>query len=178
MAARARHDEKPRSDARNIVAAYVGSTRNAETLVPAVDSLRSVCPSAALWLLWPMGVSCPPTLERHADGRIDYPVPEEAREAALRVEETVIRIAAADARVALVFSAAGYEPFLPAYLCYLAGVPHRAAFSAEFGGRVLSAAFAPPARDGAARHLELVRAARSLLDGTQPAVHRSDRCDG
>lgn len=177
MAARARHDEKPRPDARNIVAAYVGPTHDAETLGPAVDTLRALWPSATLRLLWPMDVSCPHALGNRVHGRIAYPMPQEVRDAATRVEETVRRIAAVEARVALVFAATGYEPYFPAYLCYLAGVPYRAAFSAEFGGGVLSSAFPPPACDGTARHLELVCAARGLLEEAQRTEQRSDRCD-
>lgn len=188
MAARARHDENPRSDARNVVAAYAGSTRAACTLAPALNALRGSCPDAAVWLLWPANVACPRDLDRGADGRIDYPVPLDGGESPLHGESraellrslrrTVKRLVSAEACAALVFTEAGYEPYLPAYLCYLAGVRHRAAFSGEFGGRVLSATFRPPPGEGAARHLELLRAASPMLVATVGSLQRSARCDG
>ncbi len=135
-----------------------------------------------MWLLWPANVPCPGGLDRRAVGRIDYPVPDECgvpsereRAATLRraAQDAVSSIAALEACAALVFTEPGREPYLPAYLCYLAGVPHRAAFSAEFGGRVLSAVFPPPDDEGAARHLELLRVSHSLLEA---ATARSAKC--
>jgi len=188
MADRARHDENLGSDARNVVAAYAGSTRDAGSLGPALHALRRSCPGAAVWLLWPSDVACPSELDRLADGRTDYPVPREHGGAPQRgesgtallcsVQRAVERLVAAEALTALVFTEAGREPYLPAYLCYLAGVRHRAAFSAEFGGRVLTETFPPPADEGAARHLELLRAARALLGETSRSSRRSDRCAG
>ena len=141
-----------------VVAAYAGTRAGHAAFERALTALRRALRGARLWRLVPADA-----LPDGAggDGLIVYPTPgfaaAAARTAALR---TVDALAACGAQAALVFAERGFAPYVPAYLCYLAGIGYRAGIEQEFGGAVLSPAVRiPPQLDGVERHLALLAAA-------------------
>ncbi|HEX5420733.1 MAG TPA: hypothetical protein VFY39_12100 [Gammaproteobacteria bacterium] len=169
-------------EANVLVIAYYGTQTAAPPIEPAVRALRIALPRTRLLLLWPAPVRVPAMLGRVRviDQRIDYPLPKISgsgkpgraeRSAAVR---TVAALREAAPTGVIVFTASGRSPYLPAYLCCLAGVPKRAGFTAEFGGGVLTHPFAPPAAEvpAAERHLHLLEllglAHRAVLAKVEP----------
>lgn len=143
-----------------VVAAYAGAPVGHAAFARALTALRRALPRARLWLLCPDGAR----LEAHdEDGMIIYPTPggdahadAAAREATLRAVDL---LSVCGAQAALVFTERGFAPFVPAYLCYLAGIGYRAGVEEEFGGAVLSPAVRiSPCLDGVERHLALLAA--------------------
>lgn len=132
---------------------------NAEgaAVAAAAAALIEALPATSLVLLWPEGARVPAALERSATERLGYPVPQAVPAA---VDRTVVALRALRCDGAVVLAASGATPFLPAYLCYLAGIERRAAMTAEFGGGVLSDVVGPPAEKlgDQERHLFLLRA--------------------
>ncbi|HEX6998740.1 MAG TPA: hypothetical protein VF322_11385 [Gammaproteobacteria bacterium] len=132
-----------------IVAAYAGTADGARALAPAVHAVRRALPKTQLVLLWPAALELPAVAARPADRVVLYPTPPDgARGEPARLERAVVRaVAALEAEApaaAIVLTETGHAPFLPAYLCYLAGVPRRVALTAEFGGALLTQAVPPP----------------------------------
>lgn len=169
-------------EAEVLAVSYCGAQTAAPSVEPAVRALRIALPRARLVLLWPAPVLVPAALLDVLDERIDYPlvqVPEDAKpDRALRsaAARTVAALHDAAPAGAVVFSECGRAPYFPAYLCCLAGVPKRAGFTAEFGGGVLTQAFAPPAAElpEAERHLHLLEllglAHRAEISSFEPRV--------
>lgn len=75
MAGSVTHGREPFADVSSIVAAFAGSSQDAEDLPPAFKVLQRACSSASIWLLWPAGI-CSGAVASAAAGRIDYPLPE------------------------------------------------------------------------------------------------------
>jgi hypothetical protein len=149
-------------EAKVLVIAYSGSQECARSIEPALRALQVALPRARLLLLWPAPVFVPPMLRRMIDGRIDYPLPKVSGNAKRAPRSAAVRVVAALREAAasgvIVFSENGHAPYLPAYLCCLAGIPKRAGFTVEFGGAMLTHPFAPPAVElpGPERHLHLL----------------------
>lgn len=147
-----------RADA--VVAAYAGSSRGRAAFDQAIAAMKQALPGARVWTLCPAEA----LIERDdVDFTIEYPSPRmnadedaAARDAALRA---VGALEACRARAALVFAERGSAPYVPAYLCYLAGITYRAGAEAEFGGAVLSPALRlGDESDDADRHFALLAA--------------------
>lgn len=143
-----------------VVAAYAGTSSGRDAFAHALAALRRALSGARVWLLWPEEVQlCAGAYE--AEAVIAYPRPsaDAARDAAarLRVLTAVDALAASGAEASVVFAERDAAPYLPAYLCYLAGIGYRAGIETEFGGAVLSPAVRlPAALDDVARHLALL----------------------
>src|SRR5690606_18254766 len=140
-----------------VVAAYAGTCRGLAAFVRAAEALR-LSLDARPWLLCPRDARA----DVHgAEGTIEYPKPgrdgaedDHARAGAL---SAIAALEACRARAAFVFTERGAAPYVPAYLCYLAGIPYRAGVETEFAGAVLSHAVRlPPHRDDVERHLALL----------------------
>jgi len=146
-------------DADDVVAAYAGTPAGLPAFIHAANALRRSLDSR-LWLLCP---SDAPVDSSFVEGVLVYPgaasnrvAEAPARGDALRVIE---RLAECRATVAFVFAESGFAPYVPAYLCYLAGISYRAGAEVEFAGAVLSPAVRlPPLRDDGERHLALLQA--------------------
>ncbi|HEY8520963.1 MAG TPA: hypothetical protein VIN61_12845 [Gammaproteobacteria bacterium] len=153
-----------RAERNAIVAAYAGTAAGARALAPTVQAVRRALPAAQIVLLWPAALELPAVTSRPADRVVLYPAPHQgahAQPARLRraVDRAVKALRAAAPSAAIVLTETGHAPFLPAYLCYLAGIPRRAGLCAEFGGALLTQAVPPPADlSQPDRHLFLLRA--------------------
>lgn len=152
--------------------AYAGSDRGAADLVPAARVLRGSLPRARLVLLWPAALTVPAAVARAVDERIDIPSlrprgkaragakARMSRAARTACERTVAALEAACPAGVVVFTERGQAPYLPAYLCCLAGIPRRAALTEELGGGVLTDPLRPPGAEmpAAERYLYLLDA--------------------
>lgn len=130
-------------DARNILAVRMDNIGDVVMLGPALRSVKAAMPDSRITLLGsPAGVQAAPLLPwiddviewrsvwQDVGGRMAFdPGREENLVALLRERQF-------DA--ALIFTSFSQTPHVPAYVCYLAGIPLRAGESKEFGGSVLS----------------------------------------
>lgn len=151
-------------EARRILAVRMDNTGDVVMLGPALRAVKEGAPDATITLLAsPAGTQAAALLPWVDDvitwravwqdlGGLPF---DPGRELEL---VAALRERAFDA--ALIFTSFSQAPHAPAYVCYLAGIPLRAAESKEFGGAVLSTAL-PPAPDAlhqAERNLRLVEA--------------------
>ncbi len=122
-------------------------------LGPTLYSLRAALPKAHISLLAsPAGAQAAPLLPW-----VDEVIPWRAMWQELgskhqpdpeRELELVERLRQGAFDAALIFTSFSQSPYLPAYACYLAGIPLRAGLSHEFGGQALSHWFQPPPEEG------------------------------
>lgn len=130
-------------DVRRVVAVRLDNVGDVIMLGPALRALRRTLPDAHVTLLgsnggsrvapllpWVDGVMVERVVWQDAGGRLPL---DPRREMAL-----VERIAERRFDAALIFTSFSQSPWPPAYACYLAGVPVRAAQAADFGGSVLT----------------------------------------
>ena len=135
-------------------------------LGPALAAVRATLPRASITLLaTPGGSQAAPLLPWIDDVMVHrvlwqdisgtWPL-DPARELAL-----VNEIASRQFDAALIFTSFTQSPHPPAYVCYLAGIPHRIAQSREFGGGVLTQWVRPLSDDAhqVERNLHLLRSA-------------------
>ena len=119
-------------------------------LGPALRALRAAAPQARLVLLGsPAGAAVAPLLPELDEVLVASPVWQDAGPAGSPDPASCLdlaeRVRAGRFDAALIFTSFSQSPHPAGYLCLLAGVPVRAALSAEFGGGVLS--HWVPARD-------------------------------
>ncbi|MFZ6028664.1 MAG: glycosyltransferase family 9 protein [Chloroflexota bacterium] len=116
-------------------------------LVPALEKLRKDLPDAALSLL-----TMPQYCEKARSlgflaHLLAYPSRTIEYLDVKAVCSLIEHIRQGHFDTAIIFTRLGHSPYLPAYACYLAGVPIRAGQSLEFGGGVLSHCFTPAPAD-------------------------------
>lgn len=167
-----------------VVAAYAGTGAGLPAFGEVTSALRRSL-DARLWLLCPCGARA---AARGVEGTIEYPAPRpsgaEDDRARVGTLAAIDALGACRAQAALVFAERGFAPYVPAYLCYLAGIPYRAGGEAEFGGAVLSPAVRlPPGRNDVERHLALLEAVglapderRRARSPGSPSTTRSVQC--
>jgi hypothetical protein len=143
--------------AEQILAVYTGEAEGLPALSPALGALGAALPGVRFDLLAKDGVqeaadSLPGIGEVIAFGGDDELLAEE--------------LGARGYDAALIFTADGDSPYRSAYLCYLGGIPVRAAQSREFGGSLLSQWIEAEADGpvGEERHLAFLRALGLLTD--------------
>lgn len=168
MTGKQRQGSEKWRDVDAVVAAYAGTDAGLPAYLYAAEALRRAL-DARLWLL------CPHDAQAdwcNAEGTLVYPTP--GRNgiddgAAIDAQRAIDSLAACRAQAAFVLAEQGAAPYLPAYLCYLAGIPYRAGAEAEFAGAVLLPAVRLPVLcDDVERHLTLLAAV-----GVVPDDHRS-----
>ncbi|MDP9388863.1 MAG: glycosyltransferase family 9 protein [Actinomycetota bacterium] len=160
------------SGADRVLAVRLDNVGDVVMLGPALRALRRHLPHVHLTLLAsPGGSQAAPLLPwvdevmvervvwQDAGGRLAL---DPARELAL-----VGRIAERQFDAALVFTSFSQSPWPPAYACYLAGVPRRAAQAGDFGGSLLTDVVAPMPTEShqVDRNLHLVEALGVPLAG-------------
>jgi len=128
---------------RRVVAVRLDNVGDLVMLSPALRALRHNLPDAHVTLLasaagaamapllpWVDSVMVEQVVWQDAGGRLAL---DPARELAV-----VRRIAEAQFDAALIFTSFSQSPWPPAYACYLAGIPLRAAQAGDFGGSLLT----------------------------------------
>jgi ADP-heptose:LPS heptosyltransferase len=149
---------------------WVGNQSGLGTLEPVLDVLTRVLPDAQITLLAAFCEEIQPLLPRVAGRLVELPgetglLAKSRESGATRLgtageERALIEsLRAGKFDAAIIFSGVHQSPYLPAYRCYLAGIPIRAGHSKEFGGGVLSHRARPPADDTPLlqRHLSLLQ---------------------
>lgn len=130
-------------------------------LMPALEKLKQDLPDASLSLL---------TLPQHKEKArtlgflhhiLAYPSRSINQVDAEMIHKLIEQIRRGQYDTALIFTRRGHSPYLPAYVCYLAGIATRAGQSLEFGGGVLSHCFkpAPSGSDPKGEFLHLISVA-------------------
>ena len=130
-------------EARNILVVRLDNTGDVIMLGPALRAIKKTLPHARLTLLAsPAGSAAAPLLPwidevivwrsvwQDVDGRIPF---DPGRE-----WELIQCLAERKFDAALIFTSFSQTPHVPAYVCYLAGIPLRAGESKEFGGGTLT----------------------------------------
>lgn len=150
-------------EARNILAVRLDNIGDVLMLGPALRAVKETSPEARITLLCTPGGSTAVSLLPWIDDKITWrPVWQDvggrmafdpARERAL-----INLLAERSFDAALIFTSFSQTPYVPGYVCYLAGIPLRAGESKEFGGSTLSTELkaAPDKLHQVERNLRLV----------------------
>ncbi len=129
--------------AKNILVVRLDNIGDVLMLGPAVRAVKETSPQARITLLAsPAGATAVPLLPWIDDVMTWRPIWQDVggRMAfdPTRERELIALLAEQDFDAALIFTSFSQSPHIPAYVCYLAGIPLRAGESNEFGGSTLS----------------------------------------
>ncbi len=168
-------------EAKNILAVRLDNIGDVIMLGPALQAVKETSPAAHITLLAsPSGSAAAPLLPwidhvlvwratwQDVGGRIPFDPQRE--------QELIALLAAQHFDAALIFTSFSQTPHVPAYACYLAGIPLRAGESKEFGGSILSTELkgAPDELHQAERNLRLVEQLGFVASDRNLAVFISD----
>jgi ADP-heptose:LPS heptosyltransferase len=130
-------------DARNILMVRLDNIGDVVMLGPALRAIKHASPEARITLLGsPAGIQAAPLLQwiddtiewrpvwQDVGGRMSFD-PDRER-------ELIGLLQSREFDAAMIFTSFSQTPHVPAYVCYLAGIPLRAGESKEFGGSVLT----------------------------------------
>jgi ADP-heptose:LPS heptosyltransferase len=158
--------------ARNILAVRLDNAGDVIMLGPALRAVKERTPQARITLLAsPAGAKAAALLPWIDDVIILQAVWQELGGRPLRPEHElrlIATLAACGFDAALIFTSFSQTPHVPAYVCFLAGIPLRAGESKEFGGMTLTT-WLPPAPDDLHQTERNLRLVESL---GFPARHR------
>lgn len=146
--------EANRGDLRRVLLVRLDNTGDVVLLSPAVAALRDALPEAALTLLTsPAGARSAgllPALDEVIEHRASWQQLKSGSVDADEERALIERLRAEAFDVAIVFTSFAQDTVAPSYLCYLAGIPVRAAYASErFSGEVITH---PVPHEGAPSH--------------------------
>jgi lipopolysaccharide heptosyltransferase II len=171
-------------DVRRVLAVRLDNIGDIVMLGPALRALRRRLPAASITLMAsPGGSQVVPLLPWVDDVMVERVVWQDAggrfaldpgRELAL-----VERIVARHFDLALIFTSFSQSPWPPAYACYLAGIPVRAAQAGDFGGSLLTHVVPALERDAhqVDRNLHLLEELGVAVDERHLEVAVADAAD-
>jgi lipopolysaccharide heptosyltransferase II len=130
-------------DVRNILAIRLDNIGDVVMLGPSLRTLKQALPEAKITLMVsPAGSQIAPLLPWVDEIMVHRAVWQDASWAMpldpAREQELIETLKVKQFDAAVIFTSFSQSPYLPAYVCYLAGIPIRLGQSKEFGGSVLS----------------------------------------
>jgi lipopolysaccharide heptosyltransferase II len=165
-------------DLRRVLVLRLDNVGDVVLMGPALRSLRQAVPNAHITLMaspagsqvapllpWVDDVIVSEALWQESDGKVRFN-PE-------REHGLIDQMSAGAFTTALIFTRFSQSPLPAAYACYLAGIPHRLAFSQEFAGGVLSYSPRCPSEElhQAERNLALLDSIDMPVQNTQLELH-------